>query len=76
MGMFSIWYLLILLFVSALAASVVGLIVWLAVRASRAPGNPVVTAQQRLRQLEELKAQGLITDEEYARQRAAVVTRL
>ena len=74
--MFSIWYLLILLFVSALAASVVGLIVWLAVRASRAPGNPVVTAQQRLRQLEELKAQGLITDEEYARQRAAVVTRL
>ncbi|MEN5209175.1 hypothetical protein ABE493_13740 [Stenotrophomonas terrae] len=76
MGMFSIWYLLILLFVSALAASVVGLIVWLAVRASRAPGNPVATAQQRLRQLEELKAQGLITDEECARQRAAVVTRL
>lgn len=76
MGMFSIWHWLILLFVFALAASVVGLIVWLVVRASRVPGNPVATAQQRLQQLEQLKAQGLITGEEYARQRAAVVTRL
>ena len=74
MGMFSIWHWLSLLFLFAVAASLVGLIVWLAMRSSKAPGNPVANAHKRLQQLEDLRAQGLISDEEYARQRAAVVT--
>ncbi len=76
MGMFSIWHWLILLFLFAIAASLVGLIVWFAKRSSTAPGNPVANAQKRLQQLEELRAQGLISNEEYARQRAAIVTGL
>lgn len=76
MGMFSIWHWLILLFVFALLASVVGLVFWLAMRASNKPGNPVAMARTRLRQLEELKAEGLISNEEYARQRAVIVREL
>ncbi|WP_313319978.1 SHOCT domain-containing protein [Stenotrophomonas sp.] len=76
MGALSIWHLLVLLFLFALAASVVGLIVWLVKLGSRKPGNPVAAAQRRLQQLDELKAKGVITDEEYARQRAAIVTTL
>jgi len=74
--MFSIWHWLILLFLFAVAASLVGLIVWFAKRSSKAPGSPVANAQKRLQQLEELRAQGLISNEEYARQRAAIVTGL
>lgn len=76
MGAFSIWHWLILLCVLALAAGVVGLVVWLAMRASRASGKPAALVQARLQQLEALKVQGLITDDEYARQRAAIVSGL
>ncbi len=76
MGAFSIWHWLILLCVFALAAAIVGLIVWLTVRASRKTGGPAATVQSRLQQLDALRAQGLISDAEHARQRAAIVAGL
>jgi len=44
--------------------------------APAAAGNPVIDAQARLKQLEELKSGGLISDEEYQQKRTAILADL
>lgn len=101
MGSFSIFHWIIVLFVLGAFAGVVGLIVWLAVRASRPakappaqrlppampdpPPAPVEShagsqagsrAESRLRELDGLRAKGLISDTEYEQRRAAILASL
>lgn len=91
MGGFSIWHWIIVLFVLGTCAGVVGLIVWLAVRTSRPPKappampdprptpieSPVESAiESRLRELDGLKAKGLVSDAEYEQRRAAILDSL
>ncbi|KMM75519.1 hypothetical protein ACP93_11365 [Xanthomonas sp. NCPPB 1128] len=83
MGGFSIWHWLVLLVVLAFPL-LIGVVVWLAIRAQRrrpavAPPPPLPAAasmEQRLRALEQLKAQGLIDGAEYARRRAQILDAL
>jgi len=80
MGGFSIWHGIILLLALAIPATLVGLVIWLAVRASgrsaraatQAPAVPPSTAA-RLQELAALKSQELITEAEYERKRAALL---
>ncbi|AJC47884.1 SHOCT domain-containing protein [Xanthomonas sacchari] len=82
MGGFSIWHWLILLVLLALPL-LVGMVVWLAIRAQRRrpaaaapPLPPVDSVEQRLRALEQLKAQGLIDAAEYTRRREQILAAL
>lgn len=76
MGGFSIWHWIILLLALAIPATLVGLVIWLAVRASgrsaraatQAPAVPPSTAA-RLQELAALKSQELITEAEQERKR-------
>ncbi|GEM_PF-686869 len=82
MGGFSIWHWLIVLVLLGGAALMIGLVIWLARRASR-PAQvqtvmPSVSAQaasveSRLRELDMLKEKGLITDAEYTSRRADIL---
>ena len=86
MGSFSLWHWIILFLMIVVPVLVVGLIVWLIVRLSKRKGaplgeriDPVMTASTashpdiRLRQLQELKDQGLISHTEYERKRAQIL---
>ncbi|MDQ1093740.1 cytoskeletal protein RodZ [Xanthomonas sacchari] len=81
MGGFSIWHWLVLLVVLAFPL-LIGVVVWLAIRAQwrrppAAPPPPVpptASVEQRLRVLEQLKAQGLIDTAEYARRREQILS--
>jgi hypothetical protein len=83
MGNFSLWHWIIVLFILAIPI-VIGLIIWLVVRAARRPAatSTVVpppsaihrsSAESRLRELADLKAKGLVTDTEYEDQRATIL---
>ena len=73
MGMFSIWHLLVLLVGFVFFAGGIALVVWLCMRAAGKPGR-AGNAQQRLEQLDELRAKGLLSEAEYQRQRNAIVS--
>lgn len=76
MGMFSIWHLLILLIGFACFAGGIALIVWLCVRVAgktSSVGAPL-SPQQRLQQLDELRAKGLLSEVEYQQQRSVIVS--
>ncbi|WP_295953274.1 SHOCT domain-containing protein [uncultured Xanthomonas sp.] len=82
MGGFSIWHWFILLVLLALPL-LIGMVVWLAIRAQRrrpaAAPPPLPSAgsvEQRLRALEQLKAQGLIDAAEYTRRREQILAAL
>jgi hypothetical protein len=87
MGSFSIWHYTVVL-VALIPVLLVALVVWLTARSSRArrdaglssgastkgvSGVLDVDVESRLARLGELRAQGQITDDEYARQRAAII---
>lgn len=89
MGGFSIWHWIILLLALGIPATIVGLIIWLAVRASgkSAPALPPASSPAmpasgqtstgtRLQELAELKSRGLITASEYEQKRAALLREL
>jgi hypothetical protein len=68
MGFDAIWHVLVLLFVLA--------IIVLAVRLLRGLGRGGVASagtEARLRELDSLKARGLVTEAEYQRQRSAII---
>jgi len=67
MGGFSIWHWIILLVAAGIAAAVVGLLVWLAVRAAGKAGtmaaaSPPPSTAARLQELAALRSQGLVSD--------------
>ncbi|MCI2260354.1 MULTISPECIES: SHOCT domain-containing protein [Xanthomonas] len=79
MGGFSIWHWLVLLVVLAFPL-LIAVVVWLAIRAQRRrpaaappPLPPTASVEQRLRALEQLKAQGLIDAAEYVRRREQIL---
>lgn len=87
MGAFSIWHWIIVLIILSVPAFV-GLVIWLVVRAvarssasasASAPASQVAPvssrppAEARLQELASLRSKGLLTDEEYERQRAVVI---
>jgi uncharacterized membrane protein len=84
-GSFSVWHGIIVLFVVLIPAVFVAGIVWLAIHLSRArrdrdgaSGSSAlshlgVDVANRLARLGELLAEGQITQEEYDRQRAAII---
>ncbi|MGH8052898.1 MAG: SHOCT domain-containing protein [Stenotrophomonas sp.] len=76
MGTFSIWHWLVLLFLFAVLVGGIGGIVWLVSRAAKSSPRPAAssTTESRLQQLEVLKTKGLISEAEYAQQRAAIVS--
>jgi len=86
MGSFSLWHWAVLFLMIVVPGLVIGLVIWLIVRLSRrqAPPKgeriePVVTsntaskADARLRQLQDLKEQGLISHPEYEKKRAQIL---
>jgi hypothetical protein len=73
MGSFGIWHWVILLSGFAFIAGSVALVVWLCILVSRRFGGSAATAQVRLQRLEKLKAKGMISEVEYAQQRAVIV---
>lgn len=85
MGSFSVWHGIIVLFVVLIPAVFVAGIVWLAIHLSRArrdkdgaSGPSALSAlgvdvETRLARLGQLLAKGQITQEEYERQRAAII---
>ncbi|MQP77094.1 hypothetical protein CQ393_14520 [Stenotrophomonas sp. MYb238] len=78
MGGFSIWHWIILLVAAGTAAAVVGLLVWLAVRAAGKAGampaaSPPPSTAARLQELAALRSQGLVSDVEYEHKRAALL---
>lgn len=81
MGSFSVWHWIIVLFLAGIPVAVVGLIVWLVVRASRrpvAPASPLPASnrpsvESRLQELNALKDKALITEAEYEQQRASIL---
>ena len=86
MGSFSLWHWIILFLMIVVPALVVGLIVWLIVRLSGRKAtslgeriDPVMTSSTashpdvRLRQLQDLKEQGLVSHTEYERKRAQIL---
>ena len=84
MGHFSVWHWVIVLFLAGIPVAVLGLIVWLVVRASRRPVAPAAAAtplpasdrpsvESRLQELNDLKDKNLITDAEYEQQRASIL---
>ena len=86
MGSFSLWHWIIVLFILGIPAAIIGLIVWLLVRASKRPVAPASVAappplpasarssvESRLQELTDLKDKGLITDTEYEQQRASIL---
>ena len=86
MGGFSLWHWIILFLMIAVPALVVGLIVWLIVRLSRRKAttlseriDPAMTSSTashpdvRLRQLQDLKEQGLVSHTEYEEKRAQIL---
>ncbi len=81
MGHFSVWHWVIVLFLAGIPVAVVGLIVWLVVRASNrpvAPASPLPASnrpsvESRLQELNTLKDKALITDAEYEQQRASIL---
>lgn len=76
MGAFSIWHLVVLLVLLCGGMGIVGLVLWQVVRHARPTRGAVArlpSAAERLRQLDVLKAEGLISAAEYERQRAAIV---
>ncbi|MBB5940754.1 MULTISPECIES: SHOCT domain-containing protein [Xanthomonas] len=83
MGGFSIWHWLVLLVMLGVPL-LIGVVVWLAIRAQRRrpaaaappPLPPAASVEQRLRALEQLKAQGLIDAAEYARRREQILAAL
>lgn len=83
MGNFSIWHWIILLLVVGIPTILVGLVIWLATRAS---GNsvraampvpsrppPLPSTGARLQELATLQSQGLISEAEYEQKRAALL---
>lgn len=70
MGSFSVWHWLILLCVLGIPAVIVGLIIWFVSRASKRRQLPT---EDRLRELSSLKSKGLISEDEYERQRSAIL---
>lgn len=85
MGAFSIWHWIIVLIVLSVPAFL-GLAIWFVVRAvARSSASASVPVPQvapvslrppteaRLRELASLRSKGLLTDEEYERQRAVVI---
>lgn len=81
MGHFSVWHWVIVLFLAGIPVAVVGLIVWLVVRASKRPVAPASllpasnrpSVESRLQELNALKDKALITDAEYEQQRASIL---
>lgn len=86
MGGLSIWHLIVVIFILGVPAAI-GSIIWLVVRASKAPasaGAPAMPAalppsarpsvEARLQELAALKSKGLITGDEYDRQRSAILS--
>jgi len=86
MGSFSIWHWIIMLMVLAIPA-VIGLIIWLVIRATTKPAaesvptaqppfraSPQSSVEARLQELASLWAKGLITDSEYEQQRSVVLS--
>ena len=82
MGSFSLWHWLIVLVMVGVPALIVAGIIWLIVRASRGGSNrqaaqprisPMSNTEVRLAELAALLRAGHITQEEYERQRAAVI---
>lgn len=81
MGHFSVWHWVIVLFLAGIPVAVVGLIVWLVVRASNRPVASAAplpasnrpSVESRLQELNALKDKALITDAEYEQQRASIL---
>jgi hypothetical protein len=82
MNQFSMWHWVIVLFLAGIPVAVLGLIVWLVVRASRRPVASAATAlpassrpsvESRLQELNDLKDKKLITDAEYEQQRVSIL---
>jgi hypothetical protein len=82
MSQFSMWHWVIVLFLAGIPVAVLGLIVWLVVRASRRPVALAAMAlpasnrpsvESRLHELNDLKHKQLITDAEYEQQRASIL---
>jgi hypothetical protein len=86
MGSFSILHWILVLFFLVVPAAILGLIIWLATRASgRRPAStaravpPAIpplsqaSVKSRLQALDDLKAKGLVTDVEYDQQRASIL---
>ena len=76
MGMFSIWHLLVLFVGFVFLAGGIALVVWLCVRAAgrSGPATGALSLQQRLQQLDELRAKGLLSEAEYQQQRGVIVS--
>ncbi|WP_420007355.1 SHOCT domain-containing protein [Xanthomonas sacchari] len=82
MGGFSIWHWLVLMVMLGIPL-LIGVVVWMTIRAQRRrpaavapPLPPAASVEQRLRALEQLKAQGLIDAAEYARRREQILATL
>lgn len=76
MGAFSIWHLAVLLVLLCGGMGIVGVVLWQVVRLVRPSRGAVArlpSVAERLRELDVLKAEGLISAAEYERQRAAIV---
>lgn len=84
MGGFSIWHFVILLVMLGFPL-LIGAVVWWAIRANRRPPSaaqaappplPSASVEQRLRELDALKEQGLIDQAEYADRRERILAAL
>ena len=79
MGGFSLVHGFILLFSLGISVTVIGLIVWFLVRASKRPeaappaASSRLSVAARLQELTDLKDKRLITDKEYEQQRASIL---
>jgi hypothetical protein len=79
MGSFSIWHWLIIFFVIGVPFAVLGVIVWLIIRASKKAALPAIriasalTPEARLEELFRLRSKGLISLAEYEQQRAVIL---
>lgn len=68
MGFDAIWHVLLLLFVLAIIVLAVRLL-----RGLGRSGGAGADTETRLRELDSLKARGLVTETEYQRQRSAII---
>lgn len=86
MGSFSLWHWLVLVLIVFVPAMVIGLVIWLAVRLSRRgagrlerqPGGKPMPAEvseagDRLRRLQDLKEQGMVSSTEYEMKRSQIL---
>ena len=76
MGSFSIWHLLVLLVFLGGGVGLLGVVIWWVTRSARGAATPAAalpSVAERLRQLDALKAEGLISEAEHACQRATIV---